>query len=221
MGDRKAAEEELLHFIELFSPGTTNVDVYRDRLSKMNDTQFAQFIGDLQEKRETLALFIPNLQSKVFTTEHFLKCAEAINHDFFQYLYLTEPDSGQLVKTPIKHMVITEPVRRQVQMLQKKTSIPENNRVVDERSGQAAHESKGSSISYPELQALNARGFSSAILELIKARGGDEKAYNHINRQIIETGRADLSQLDELGSSVASKDTLKVLLTGMHLRNSL
>jgi len=59
------------------------------------------------------------------------------------------------------------------------------------------------------------------IEELIKTRGGDEVAFNKMNKDIIDTGRASLDDIATLGSTVKSTETLSTLLKGMHLQNAL
>ncbi|WP_201285368.1 hypothetical protein, partial [Klebsiella pneumoniae] len=86
------------------------------------------------------------------------------------------------------YLVIDVPLRRQVQLLQSKATIPENNKHIDDLSGQSTGPSKGSKISFPELQVLFAQGLDSTITELIQFRGGDAKAFNAMNRAIIENG---------------------------------
>jgi hypothetical protein len=119
-------------------------------------------------------------------------------------------------------MVIDLPLRRQAQMLYEKMSIPENNRVVDERSGQATGPSKGASLSYPELQVNAAKGLDNMILELIKFRGGDVKAYNAMNRSILDTGEASLNEIAaKEKTTVKSVQTLGVYLKAMMLDSNL
>ncbi|MNC31219.1 hypothetical protein D3C75_795330 [compost metagenome] len=107
-------------------------------------------------------------------------------------------------------------------MLAKKRSIPGSNHVVDERSGQASGDSKGSRLSGPEIQVNVSKGLNTAVLELVKFRGGDAEAYNQMNRQIMETGEASLTSImAETPSIVKSNKTLSVYLSSMMLRNNL
>lgn len=222
MTNREKATRELLYFIEKLAPGSDNKKIYEERLGAMSDKQFAEFIDRLENEEEILALFVPNLSKHPISVANNLKVADELGHDFFHHLYLTDPDTGQVMKTPAKHMVIDLPVRRQAEMLQAKISIPENNKVVDERSNQPTGPSKGSRMSYPELQVNAAKGLDNMILELIKFRGGDERAYNAMNRSILETGEASLEAIKAQGpTAVKSTQTLSVYLKAMMLDNNL
>lgn len=221
---RRLATRELLYFIDRFLPGSDNRKIYEKRLKAMTDDEFESFISRLESEEEILALFVPNLSEHSISIANNLNIAKELGHDFFHHLYLTDAQTGQVVKTPAKHMVIDLPVRRQAQMLYKKMSIPEHNQAVDERSGQpsASGGSKGARMSYPELQVNAAKGLDKSIVELIKFRGGDVKAFNAMNRSIMETGEASLDEITAREpTTVKSRQTLNVYLKAMHLDNNL
>lgn len=222
MSNRALAERELLYFIDKFAPGSPNKEIYAKRLAQMSDVEFETFIVRLERGEETLALWIANLDEHKLSTKRNLAIAEELGYSLFQHLYLTDPHTGQITKTPVKHLVGLLPLRRQAQMLWKKMSIPENNHVVDERSGQATGGSKGSSLSYPELQVNAAKGLDQMVLELIKYRGGDEKAYNAMNRQLLETGEVSLASIAaNVPSRVKATQSLSIYLKSMMLQNNL
>jgi hypothetical protein len=118
-------------------------------------------------------------------------------------------------------MVIDLPIRRQSQHLQKKRSIPENNRVIDQLSGQPTGPSKGAKISYPELQVLAGMNMDSSLVELIKYRGGDKGGYNALNAMVGRYGAANLKTLSNYATGVQSTQTLKIFLTASHLKSTL
>lgn len=220
MGDRKAATAFLLKWIDALLPGSPNKAIYEERLSKMSDKQFDELMHKLQSGEETLSLIAPNLDDKKLTIENNLKVAKALGHDFFQRLWLTDHITGRTYLTPIKYLVIDLPLRRQQQMLVKKISIPEDNRHIDELSGQPTGPSKGARISFPELQVLFAQNMDKSLTELIKLRGGDEKAFRAMNSKVIETGGVSLDSIVAAGTKVKSTQTLATLLRAMHLQVS-
>lgn len=220
MTARERATKELLYFIDQFAPGSSNRDIYAKRLEGLSDRQFGDLMKALERGDEVLALFIPNLSEHKLSLERNMAIAEELGVELFERLFLTDPDTGQVYRTTAHHMVVDLPLRRQAQMLVKKISIPETNRQVDERSGQSS--SKGSRVSYPELQVNAAKGLDNMTLELIKFRGGDVRAFNEMNRSILETGVASLEAIKAQGpTSVKSTQTLNVLLKSMHLDTTL
>ncbi|MNE78369.1 hypothetical protein D3C80_1747700 [compost metagenome] len=112
-------------------------------------------------------------------------------------------------------------VRRQAQMLTKKSSIPENARHVDEMSGQVTGKSKGSKISFPELQAQLAQGLESTLIEEIKVRGGDRQAQVEFDRQLIEHGEASIADVTAGGGVTTSTSNVGILFRGMMIDTNL
>lgn len=221
MGNRKAATDMILRYIDKILPGSPNTEFYRTSLAAMSDKAFGDFIDRLDSGEETLTINVPNLGKYKLDLQRNLAIAKELGHEFFEHLLLTDPTTGQLYQTPVKYLVIDLPLRRQVQLLESKSTIPENNKHIDELSGQSTGPSKGSKISFPELQVLFAQGLDSTITELIKFRGGDSKAFNAMNRSIIDTGTVNLEYLSQFGTKVKSVTTLSVLLKTIHLDNTL
>jgi hypothetical protein len=112
-------------------------------------------------------------------------------------------------------------LRRQAQLLVKKISIPEDNKSVDDFTGQPTGKSKGSKISYPETQILAALNLDNNLTELLKFRGGDVKGFDAMNNSISKTGGVSLASIEKLGTRVKSTETLHTLLTCMHIGNTL
>lgn len=221
MGNRKGAEAEVLRLIDMLLPGSDNKKLYQERFAQMSDAEFDDWIAKMERGEATLSLIAPNLSEHKLSLERNLKIAATLKHDFFQHLILTDAASGTVYKTPKKYLVIDLPLRRQQQLLFKKISIASDNRHVDELTGQPRDESKGSSVSFPEVQVLNAQGFDRALEELLKFRGGDIQAFQAMNRLIIETGGANQNAIKRNPSRVKSTETLGSFLKGMHLDNNL
>ncbi|MNU66034.1 hypothetical protein D3C71_553370 [compost metagenome] len=221
MANRKAATDMILKYIDKILPGSPNTEFYRTSLAAMSDKEFGAFMDKLESGEEVLFINTPNLSKYKLNLERNLAIAKELGHEFFEHLILTDPTTGEVYKTPVKYLVIELPLRRQVQLLQSKSTIPENNKHIDELSGQSTGPSKGSKISFPELQVLFAQGMDATITELIKFRGGDSKAFNAMNRAIIEHGTVNMEYLSQFGTKVKSVTTLSTLLKTIHLDNTL
>lgn len=219
MTPREEATAELLYIIDRFGAGPANREIYEEYLSKMTNKQFEEMIERFESGEETLSLWCPNMKTHELTLQNNLDLAEEIGHDFFHHIRFTDQDTGKTTVTPIKHMVTDQIVRRQAQMHYKKKSIPDHNKSVDERSGQASMDSKGASMSYPELMVNAAKGgLDSMLVEMIKTRGGDTTSFNAMNRSIFETGGASLDAITSRGpTTVKANDTLAVYFKSMML----
>jgi hypothetical protein len=222
MTNRALAEKELLYFVELFLPGSENRQLYVDLLKDMDDKAFAAWMDKLATGDEILAIYAPNLHHVVPTIPQAYVVADALGFELFQHLILTDQHTGQVYRTQNKHLIGLVPLRRQVQMLEKKRSIPGSMSTADERSGQAAGGAKSARMSGPEIQVNASKGLTQMLVELVKFRAGDERSYNAMNKSILETGRCSLDAImsDNPGMVKANK-TLSVYLTSMLLENNM
>lgn len=220
-GNRKAAEEFILKYIGKILPTSENVAYYTEKFASMSDAQFDTMMDNIENHGFVLPLIAPNLSKDKLDTSRNIKIGEELGHTFFERLKLTDDASGVTYTTPLPYMIVDLPIRRQVQTLSKKMAVPENNNVRDELTDQATGPSKGSGLSFPETQVLVALGMDDLIEELIKVRGGDEAAFNKMNKDIIQTGESSLSDIRLLGTRAKATDTLSAILKGMHLDNNL
>lgn len=211
-------------------PGDTyNADLTKKRLDAMSDAEFDSYIRSLAKPtteegiatQEILPFYSPNLKDPRITMKNLLQVAEEIGHKFFEQLWLTDPQTGRVFLTPQEYLVLNMTVRRQAQMLTKKSSIPADARHVDEMSGQVTGKSKGSKISFPELQAQLAQGLESTLIEEIKVRGGDRQAQVEFERQLIETGETSIVDVTQGGGVTKSTSSVSIWLRGMMIDNDI
>ena len=195
----------------------------------MSDREFDSYMKSLlphseeeATRQEIIPYFAANLTGAPgINVENNFRIAEEIGHKFYQRIWIEDPETGQELLTPHEHLKIDMPCRRQAQLLIKKSSIPQDGKTIDDLSGQVTGDSKGSKLSFPELQANASQKLDSAILEKIKIRGGDEVAYREFERIMIAHGSVSQEEVMNLGSKVKSTKTVANLLRGMLLGNNL
>lgn len=220
-GFRKKAEEFILEYIQKIDPSGQNKQLYVDKFKSMNDDEFEELMKNLEEGKEHLSIVAPNFSSVKLDVERNLAIGEELGHNFFQRVRIPAKNGLPGYLTPIKYLVVDLPVRRQAQLLEKKISIPEDNNSVDDFTGQPTGKSKGSKISYPEVQVLAAMGMNECLTEFMKYRGGDEKGFNAMNTMISRTGGVSMKAIEKFSSGVKVTQTLSSFLSAMMLKNSL
>lgn len=222
LGNRSGAEKELLFLVDLFIPGSDNKKIYEEHVATLSDIEFDEWMTAIEEETEILAIMAPNFGKQNPTIAQAYVVADVLGYELFQRLKLTDQNTGQVYMTANKHFCGLVPLRRQIQMLEEKRSIPSSSSTVDERSGQASGGAKASRMSGPELQVNASKGLRSMLIELIKFRAGDAISYNAMNRSILETGEASLNSImaDNPGMVKANK-TLSIYLTGCQLGTNL
>lgn len=219
-GNRRAAEAVILEMIEKLLPGSPNTGYYRDLFARMDDRAFDKFMTDLESGEVQLAIIAPNMGDHKLTVERNFALGEEWGHKFYERIWFTSPD-GTRYLSPLKYPIVELTLRRQAQLQEKKVSIPQDNSSVDILTGQPTGKSKGSKISFPEIQVLSALGLDESLEEFLKCRGGDLLSFNAMNDSISKTGGVDLRQIEKLGGKVQSTETLHAYLVGMHIANTL
>lgn len=224
MANRKAAEDFIIEYVcKIMGEGKDgpNAQLYINYFKSINDKEFDQYIKDLETEMKHLVIIAPNLAKTKISTERNLAIAKELGHSFFQRIWIEGQGDKPTYLTPIPYMVVDLPIRRQAQLLVKKISIPEDNKSVDEFTGQATGKSKGAGISYPEVQVMAAMNLNNSLLEMIKFRGGDVKGFNAMNDSISRTGGVNLDAIKHVASGVESTRLLKTYLTTIHLKSTI
>lgn len=221
MGNRKAAEALCLSLLKKLAPGGHTVNMTAKMFQRMSDAEFDQYIKDLETGNKFLIAFSPNFGKEGISVENNLKLAESLGHKFFHRLHYEENGDDPEYQTPIEFMVVDLPVKRQSQTIDKKISVPEDNKTIDALTGQPTGDSKGARLSFPELQLCAAMELDNTSVEFMKVLGGDNKAMAAYNAMLSQTGKARLSTVELYSGGVESTHTLRTLLFCMHLKNNL
>ncbi len=217
--DRKAAEAMLFEVIEALLPGSDNKRIYEEIFEWMSDSDFDRWVTGLERQETYIALIAPELVGPQLNVARNLDVAEAWGHEFFQRVRMDPRNGGPSYLSNDKYLIVDGPIKRQAQFLIKKISIPEDNRSIDTLTGQPTGKSKGSKISWPEVQILNALGgFEETITEFIKYRGGDLQGFNAMNTMIANTGGVSIAAIGSLGTQVQAVQSFTTLLRAMHLQ---
>ena len=219
--NRQASQDFILKWLMRMTPKGTTVQIYIDLFTAMDDAAFESFITDIESGKKSLAIIAPNFSDTGLSTKNNLDLAPELGHEFFQQVWIDGDGVRPRYLTPIPYLVVKLPLRRQAQLLTKKIAIPEDNKSVDDFTGQPTGRSKGSKISYPETQVMAAMDLVNCLTELLKYRGGDVKGFSAMNDSISKTGGASEQVIRRYAGGVESTKTLKNFLTCMHLENSI
>lgn len=219
--NRKAAEAVILKHVQMIDPSGRSTKVLQAFYTKMSDKDFDGYMQAIKERKDYVSVILDNLNGSKITTQNNLAVAEKIGFKLFHRVWQTDPASGVEYLSNDEYLVLMLPVRRQIQTLMNKISIPEDNKHVDELTDQPSGSSKGSAISFPELLVMYSGGAEKAIEELIRFRGGDLKLMNAMDQSIHATGGASMEALGNVSRTrVKSTKVLSTFFTAMHLSNN-
>lgn len=220
--DRKAVQDYLIKCMSEVLPGNTNnVKIYENFFSRLSDEKFGELMGRMDSDDECFPFYHPNFSKDLIDLEHVIGLIEKEGGSIMEQLNITDPQTGLEYTTPIKYPVIMLPLRIQQQKLQKKMSVPKDNRHVDDMTNQPTSESKGAGVSYPEVQILYSMGLDLTLEELLKVRGGDEEAFRAYNNEIINTGGVKISTVSSSRTKVKSTSTVTAILKAMMFKTNL
>lgn len=218
---RKDAEKFWLDLVEEMFPKSKNRELYEELFGSLNNVEFDALMQRIKNKEVILPVFVENMVGEPVSHKKIMAIGERLGVKFFQRIWLTDAITGKTTLSPERYLIIDLTLRRLSHHLREKISVPTSDAVVDQLSGQATGASKGASITLPELQALSDKKQDVAIEELIKVRGGDKEAYEHMLKQIEETGGFSVVPIAELGSRPQITETIKHLIFGLNLDTSL
>lgn len=219
---RKEATEVLLKQIALIDKYTDvdNVGYWKERLSKLSDNAFHEFMKQVRDGNACIYIRIPNMEKHPSNNE-LLDLSKKLGVSNFERIYLYDDITGETYLTPDKHMVIRIPIRRPSQYGEHKLSVPEGDSKTDVFTGQVIHEDRAAGISNPEIQALAAKGLAEINQELVAIRGGNVEAWlGTFKKQLEETGSVTLAEVPK-DSKNRTVVVAQILMEGLHLQNNI
>lgn len=220
-GDRKAATAVAVEWIGKIDPSGKNANLIEETLSLLTNEEFESFVQQLEAGTAYLPINMENLNGNKITYERNLKVAKELNVNFFHRFWSQDPKTGIDVLSGPSYFCVYLPIRRQIQTLESKISLPEDLKHIDDLTDQPTGASKGSSISVPEMYILLGMDAERSAQELVGLRGGDLEAMKAMEKSLHETGSASIEAAKIYSQSAKSTHTLSAMLAGMHYDNNL
>lgn len=215
-------KEYVLKMISKIEANNPTIGFYKAKFETMSDKEIESLVELIEKEEFYLPFYRENLNDKEVDIEHWLALAEELGCEIFTKLWIEDAVTGETSLTPVEHWVALVPGRTQLQYLDDKMSVAADNTTRDALTGQVTGASKGSALSYPQLNTLDARGsFNKTMVEFLKLRGGDIEASRAYNRMLINTGGAKIEPIMELHSRPLATENLSIQLTSAHLANNL
>ena len=221
MSNRKLSQEFILSLIDNIVPGGENRAMYEEKFKNYTDKDYDNFIKRLESGEEFLVVTVPNFGKSKISVQRNIAIAKKLGIRFYQRVWVGKKGNSPEYLTPEEYPILDLPLRRASQLLVKKMTVPENNKVIDRLTGQPTKVSSKASISYTELELLASMGLDNSITELMKYRGGDTKGFNAMVKSLSRYGRANLDVLKNYAGGVGSTEAFKAYLTAAHLKSTL
>jgi len=214
MSKRKEIEKYIIDRIAMFDNREDgNIKLYKEFFASMNDTMFKRWFNDLKEGRTKLFFYMANFEHNI-TNHDLIKIAKKLNVTLFERIIREE--GGRKTVSDHEYLILKLPVRRVAQTLDKKINLPLDDTKVSQMTGQVTGESKGSSMSLPQIRLNMSKGLKHTTDELINVRGGNTEAYALSKAMMLENGEYNLSEIDTQ-TKTKSVEVAGAILKAMHL----
>ena len=134
-------------FEKVFGKNNKSNVLVRQYMESLSDKAFDQLMERAEKGDWAIPFYSPNFDKESVNKRDALKLAELTKTVIFERIVLVDDETGEETLTPIKYPVLTLPIRRQIQHLEKKRSLAEDDKSVDHITGQVTGDSKASSLS--------------------------------------------------------------------------
>lgn len=218
MKNRLKIHNSMLSMIREFYPDEEYLSMLDKKVSAYSDEDFIKFISN----KELKIVSSPFKKGVMLDKKRCLDFLKKHDRNPFQRVTIEDEITGLLYRPERKYLVLPVPIKRVVQSLFHKRSIPTNYSHVDQRTNQPTGPSKGSRISNTEALIINSQGdgYPNALREFYKYRGGDMRALNAMNKLIMDQGGVSHKTLNSLGSRPKSVEVFGTYLTAQHFKNN-
>jgi len=222
MGNRKAFLNEFIDTFKaiILNPDVlkVNVDLLTNLINGFTDAEMDKFVDDIEAGHIVVPLIAPD-GSGAISYENNLKVVEGRSIKMFKRIKTTT--NGESVMSSIPWMVAEVTGRKPIQLLDKKRSVPLDDRSRSTITGQVTNASKSMSITAPEISLMLANGMYKSIIELTRYRGGDEKA--SLVMKAMASHGIDINQetLAKYSNGPEVNNALKQFLLAMQLDSNI
>ncbi len=219
MGNREAFKKVYINGLkEVLAYNTEvrdkNIELFTRKIDSMSDKELDEFIDKLEAREFVMPVTIPN-GSNAMDYENNLALIEKHKIGFHKRVKIWR--DGVATMSPIPRLIMEVPLKKPIQLLEKKRSIPIDQSNKNILTQQVTGSSKSMSITSPEIPLMAANGQVLSIKEGIKYRGGD------VNAEIVLEKLADMGMdidqnvLERYSSGPEVNNTVKQILLSMHL----
>ena len=215
---RKQAEELIYSVMSAADTTGANTDYYKDKFSKMSDSEFMKWAAKpLPIRFHTKPFVIEPSMSDVEDALKVLGCP-LLEKVALPYLYVN--NNGEPVWSK-EAMVVYIHIKKMKQFITKKNSAPSSIENRDMKSGLLVSHDKGGKTSDREMEALTVMGMDQTMKELSTYRADYMDAKSIAYQTITTTGKLSQSELPLSNDDSLSKNLLNTFLVGSLLNSNI
>ena len=219
--NKARTEAELLVYkvLDTLDPTEQNSGWYKEKFSKMTDTEFIDFFKQDFAIKFQMKLF--EIEPKM---EQIEKAATVLDIPLMEYVYLpflyTNKD-GVPVKSQYKALVIYAPMKKMKQFISKKNSMSTNITKRDMKTGLLMDIDKNGNTSDREMECLAVMNLSDTMKELSSYRADAMEAKTEFYNTINAKGMVSLSDVKVAKDDSLARNMLNAYMVGSLINTNL
>lgn len=221
MGNRKAFTGYVVKEFKAAGNHANSAELAEEWLNSLSDAEFEAFVKRVEDGEDHVTYIIPNDLSNDVELDRWIEQGERIGAPIYSTVVEYDPASGLTFTSNEKHWIAYMPERSQIQHVDDKKSVAEDNNTRDLFTGQVTGSSKGSAISAPQFNAILSRDCIATAVEFAKFRGGDIAGARDFNSALIRDGSVTIEPMLNNASKPTINFSLSSYLNGMHIANDL
>lgn len=212
---RKETEEKIIKFLSEWDKSGYNQDEYRERFSKMSDSEFILWMEKMRDGDAFISFELDG-RSSIPSVEFIENIGKKYGIELSEYVVMPfrSNDPNKPMVTMTKVPIIKIMVKRLQQLVEKKNSISGDNKSINPLTGQVTGNSKSAKWSNTQTYAATTTNQANVNKEFLGPRADDEVSKKQMIDQIEKYGNVNLSDLDILPHNKQSLNTVEVFLRG-------
>ena len=228
MTEKRRKIEQLVNAAMLkLDPTGGNTAIWKERFSKMSDSQFAEWIKSLRNG-ENIRYEYHEFGEDAPTLDHAINASKLIGFNLYQYCYLPHitGDNDTVMRTPTKCMVGWINLKALQQMVEKKNGSSTSINIRDPKTGQVTSDDKNAGNSDMEatmiLSYMDDNKESAIIKELHGFRSDDFTAKSEAYKSIQDKGYVSLDEITtEDNTGKMTLNLVNTYLIGAQIKSDL
>ena len=228
---RKKVMDIILTTMKLLDPSGKNVELYKNKFSKMSDTQFDTWMKRFRDDdKSNFYLEIVEFDREL-TLENTEKAAKYLNIPLYEYVvvpYVNEVDPSKpdaqyenIIVTPTPCPVGYVHIKRMPQSVHHKNAGSISNSKRNTKTGQVTGDDKNGRTTDVETFALSAYGADKCLKELLGFRADDMAAKTQAYASIEKDGYVMLDDLRSGQTDKVAINTLDAYYTAMGFKTNI
>lgn len=211
---RKEMETRICLFMDEWDKSKYNSNDWRERFSKMSDSEFILFMEKIKNGEAHLSYELGDRKDRP-EIERIEQISKKYNIPLTEYVIM--PFRGTKENPMVTHTkcpILYLTIRRQQQLVEKKNSISGDNNSVNPLTGQVTGNSKAAKWSNTQTYAAATTNQVNVNREFLGPRADDEVSKRQMIDQIEKYGSVSLEQLDIMAHNKQSLNTVEVFMRG-------